>query len=411
MHEHTWDANHSQILVFWNTAYSGLQAANFALLVADELSAVISSEEIAEARGMRAFYYYLLLDILGNVPLVTEDSSADVPAPQASRQELFDFIEQELLDLVNNLDTSPSYGHFDRGTAHTLLAKLYLNAEVYTGTPQWEKAKIACDNVINSGRYMLNEDFSANFTASNHVGGADEIIFPCIFFAGGTGLIMDFARRSLHPAAYSPTFPSLTIFRNWATTPEFYQLFDVDNDIRTDALYEGQQFNLDGSEVTDGDGELVNYTVELDESKPFTSGVRIAKYPGDDLDRFSGGNDFIIFRYADVLLMKAEALNELNDVSGAVELINQVRARAFNPEQPLMAGNFSQETMRDQILKERANELFWEGTRRQDLIRHGKFCEARPTKPADDDCGKRILFPLPRIAMEADPALVQNPGY
>ena len=141
------------------------------------------------------------------------------------------------------------------------------------------------------------------------------------------------------------------------------------------------------------------------------SGVRVVKYPADDADRFSGGNDFNVFRYADVLLMKAEALNELGDLGEAVELINQVRARSYSSGQALNAGDFNKESLRDQILQERSNEFFWEGHRRQDLIRHGKFCEARSTKPMDDDCNKRMLYPIPQQAMDSDPNMVQNPGY
>ena len=156
----------------------------------------------------------------------------------------------------------------------------------------------------------------------------------------------------------------------------------------------------------------MQYDLDFRGSNPYLGGYRVFKYALDPTKINYGDNDIIIFRYADVLLMQAEALNELDDLPGAIDLINQVRERAYTTAAPLVVANFTKESLRTQILQERSNELFWEGWRRQDLIRHDAFCGAWSQKEAgSDDCEKRNLFPLPAEVLEFNTTLVQNPGY
>lgn len=410
LHRHTWTPNNSVIAKFWIDAYTGVQTANLALFINDELENVtIPAEALAEARGLRAFYYFQLLDILGNVQLVTEKSEINVVPPQVTRKELFEFIESELIELTPDLEVAPTYGRFSQGTANMLLAKLYLNAEVFSGTPQWEKCRDACDAVINDGRYQLATNYDDNFKPANNE--STELLLPAIFSLGNTGIVMDFARRSIHPGQYTPLSPTVSEFRNWATLPELYNQFDHNTDLRASAFLVGPQVSETGDPYVTSSGFPIDYSIDIDEAKPYLSGARVAKYLIDDNDIFGGANDFMIFRFADVLLTKAEALNELGQTAAAVDLINEVRARAFESPQPLDAGAFTQESLRDQILQERATELFWEGFRRQDLIRHGKFCDSWTLKNTVDDCEKRQLFPIPFNALRDNPGLVQNPGY
>ncbi len=168
-----------------------------------------------------------------------------------------------------------------------------------------------------------------------------------------------------------------------------------------------------GSAILDAAGDTVNYNLNFSRSNQFINGYRVLKYAMDDTKANYGDNDFVIFRYADVLLMQAEAMNELGESASAIDRINEVRQRAYITASPLSAGDFTQETLRTQILKERSNELFWEGWRRQDLIRQGLFCTASWTQRLriPDACENLELFPIPAAVLDLNTSLVQNTGY
>jgi hypothetical protein len=200
-----------------------------------------------------------------------------------------------------------------------------------------------------------------------------------------------------------------TPWNGWSVVSDFYNKYDAD-DARRDVLLEGPQLVLAGSNAgqpaLDRQNSPLVFTVEVNnlDAANEGEGVRVLKWnvdPGQSGG--DAGNDFAIFRYATILLTKAEALLMQGDAGGALDLVNQVRARAFEPDEPLAS------VTRDDILDERGFELFWENFRRQDLIRTGHFEDTWPFKTVGDP-NKRI-FPIPQIQLDANPKLVQNPGY
>ena len=182
--------------------------------------------------------------------------------------------------------------------------------------------------------------------------------------------------------------------------------------MREDIFLVGPQVNLDTGEPVNERGGAplvygdINDIAQANESE----GIRIYKWPADpNRVQQDNSNDVALYRLAEMYLIQAEALNELGNTPGAVDLVNIIRERVFDPDKPLDAGDFTQATFRDRILLERLFELFAETKRRTDMIRHGKFGEPRKFMPGSEEY--KILFPIPQLQLDANPELVQNPGY
>ncbi|MBX2873752.1 MAG: RagB/SusD family nutrient uptake outer membrane protein [Saprospiraceae bacterium] len=406
---HEWTPDNTLTTILWSDLYNGVNAANTALALVPQIKEDVSTILQAEAQALRAFNYFLLLDVFGNIQAFKEDVlTGNVNVPQLSRAEVFDFIEAELLEAIPFLNQDPIYGRITQGVAQTLLAKLYLNAIVYKGSPEWAACRDACTAVISSGDYRLADDYFDLFKTNNQSTGADEIILASI-----ESPTIHQSRLSVHPAQVDTKNPSTNGFLNYAATPEMSELFDYTTDSRSDAILRGLQFTSTGEVILTASGDSVLYEMDFRGGSAFLNGYRVLKYEMDATKINYGDNDIMIFRYADVLLMQAEALNELDDLSGAVDLINQVRARVYDPAAPLAAGDFTKESLRTQILKERSTELFWEGWRRQDMIRHDAFCSqtwSQKEMPTEN-CDIRLLFPIPKDVLDVNPNLTQNPGY
>ena len=183
MHTHTWLSDTRDINNGWSFAYGGVTKCN---TVIDNIHTIAGDDEstwsdaakagLAEAKILRAFYHLLAMDVYGNVHI--DDGEREIK--QYTRKEVYDWIEQELLDNAEKVDDAVRYGSMTRPVAYMILAKLYLNAAVYTGTPQWAKAEEYCDKIIEGGYgYDLNDDYFATFTTNNT--GNKEIIFPIVF--------------------------------------------------------------------------------------------------------------------------------------------------------------------------------------------------------------------------------------
>ncbi|PYP67577.1 MAG: RagB/SusD family nutrient uptake outer membrane protein, partial [Gemmatimonadetes bacterium] len=216
------------------------------------------------------------------------------------------------------------------------------------------------------------------------------------------GLGLNFVMRALHYNQLTPT-----PWNGFAALAETYRAFDAD-DQRREIFLEGPQVNLDSGEAAfDRYGNPLVFTVDIiDETNAGEGeGTRIMKWPPDpNRAGPDNGNDFAYFRLGDILLIKAEALNELYPGSGeALALLNALRARVFEPDKPLTTVD------RDVILRERLLELTAEAKRRQDLIRHGRYTQAWSFKQAGGP--HLILMPIPQSQLDANPMLVQNPGY
>lgn len=412
--KHTWTpVSPGQINGAWEWGFTVIASANISLKGLNSSTLEIQGKDVivSELRMIRAFAYFWLCDLYGNVPIITEDSPVGNPA-QNTRQEVFNFVESEIKAALPNLldeNSVTTYARFNKGAANTLLAKLYMNAEVYTGTARWQDAITALDAVINSGQYELNGTYLENFAVDNDKNGSNiENIFVIPFdkiYATGFAWQM----RTLHygqGAAYGLTNNP---WNGWATRAEFYNTFTQD-DKRRDMWLAGPQLDQSGNVIAFVDA-VDNQRKDLVFTPSITSleralgneGVRNVKYEVQrNNTRPNQDNDLVIFRYADVLLMKAEALVRQGNAGAALPLVNQVRARAG--VQP-----FTEVTL-DNLLTERGRELAWEGWRRNDLIRFGRFTTTTWEFKTDTDPNKR-LYPIPSQQLSNNPNLTQNPGY
>jgi hypothetical protein len=331
---------------------------------------------------------------------------------------VFAYIENELKD---NLAALPSavnpetYGRATQWFANTILAKLYLNAQIYTGSSRWMECIAACDAILNSGKYSLENDFFSNFKINNE--GSRENIFS-IPFDHVAGLDYFFLQvLTLHYNSGETFGLQWGGANGFCSTAEYLSLFNG-NDIRRKMFLVGQQYkdqivspvNLQydrSGNLLIFDPVITSFTIQPPKTE--TAGARCAKW---EFNKENGlmSNDFAVYRLADVILMKAEAQFRNGNAADALSTINKkingisIRSRTGLPD--FSAGEMNL----DGLLAERARELSWEGHRRNDLIRFGHFTDARiPEKNVSESF--RTLFPIPRSVMENNKNLKQNPGY
>ncbi len=412
LHQQVWTSEDPATSGAWGVLNGGVSTCNRLIFQFEQLNNPSTTPFLSELRALRAIYYYWLLDIYGNVPIVTDFEVDAASITQSTRTEVYDFVESELLaalpDVTSAKDGS-TYGRVNQDVINTVLAKLYLNAEVYTGTAQWAKAAAAANTVMSTGNYGLTGNYSDNFKADNS--GSSEFIFAIPYdkvFAGG--FVVN--AQTLHYASQATFDLTFQPWNGWATVEDFYNSYE-EGDIRQSANHiTGPQFGSDGvrledagAEPTDPDGPPLTFTPEINELGPNACrqcGARIGKFEIQTGATENLDNDFPLFRYADVLLMRAEALWRMNAGDGdALAIVNQVRARSG-------LGAVAQITA-EQLLDERGHELFMEGHGRTDEIRFGRFTEARWAKEAQEDC--KTIFPLPQSEIDANANFTQNPCY
>lgn len=407
LHNHTWDNNVETVNKMWSLFYGGIIESNKFIEtwedLADEEVVAIS---LAKAKIMRAYYYYLLIDNYGDVPYVTKFTGADPAPSKTAKATIFENIVKEIEDNIPLLPNTTPKTAVTKGMAYTLLAKLYLNHAIYTGSEDpsyWEKAEIACDSVIVSAKYSLENDALAPFVTNNE--NSPENIFTIPFDEDnyqGFRLHM----RTLHYNS-NQTFDMLAgPWNGFAVQEAHYNTYE-NGDKRKDGFLVGQQYTSAGQLLRDQAAEnaLLIFTPNIphlemsaDNSSVIQirmSGVRVVKFEVKKGAKENLSNDFPIFRFADVLLMKAEAM--IRQGKNGDAYVNEIRNRAG-------LDDWSGVTL-DQLLEERGREMFWEGHRRQDLIRFGKFNQAWWEKPASD--ASRRTFPIPQWAIDANPNLAK----
>lgn len=420
-----WSSSHPMLKGFYYRLYFGVTMCNFYLGEASDYN----EQMTAEVRFLRALYYYYLMDGWGNIAFLTEVASE--PAPQKSRKEVYDFIESELLDIESKMAApmTNTYGRADQAAVWMLLARLYLNAEVYTGTAQWAKASEYADKVMKSG-YGLSKTatgvwsaYQKLFMADNNTNGAQvEAILPliqtgnetaaygCFFFLmqstikddmytlGGTiynSSDSPWAGNRCRPDLVKKFFPNRS--EEQITGNDLAQMVEIANDDR--ALLWSKDRTLNVEAVSE-----------------FTSGFSVGKFNNwrtDDAattDAKFNDSDFFLMRAAEAWLTYAEAETRLGNTENAKGAIDELRTRANASLQPSYSLDF--------ILDEWSREFYFEGRRRIDLIRHGKFSgnsyvwQWKGGVYAGTTFNSNLnVFAIPDTDLNSNANLVQNPGY
>jgi hypothetical protein len=362
---------------------------------------------IDEARVLRALAYYHAIDNFGNVPFADETAVVGVNPDQISRSDLYDWLEEELKDLVSNSalpdKAGTTYGHVNKSVAKFLLAKLYLNAEVFKGTAAYDKCASVLADLMDDG-YSLHTSSAGVYNAYQELFLADnEKCTDEILFA----VEQDGVNTTSYGATNYLIFAStggemdpdeMGISSGWGglrTTPEFYSKFSSDD--KRALFYTDTQ------------------KADIDDIGEFSHGMAFRKFRNRTSDGGYGkesgfvDTDFPMMRYADVLLMAAECQVRGASVNGAITGFNAVRERAG-------LARIANPTLQD-ILDERGRELYQECWRRNDLIRFGKFTSGYNwqwkgnVKEGTDVDATRALFPIPDSDRLANTKLQQNPGY
>jgi hypothetical protein len=364
-----------------------------------------------EARVLRALAYYHLMDLFGKAPFVTESDPINTAGPEYNREQLFTYIETEINDVLPDLKPSRTneYGRLDQSVANMILAKMYLNAEVYIGVNKYQQCIDKC-NAIMTGGYTLNSNYLNNFKADNHT--SNEMIFTLQSNGevtqnyGPTTVIINGQVGSLEGNG------SQFGVGGWGGAlrlrKQFVQKFD------------GGAYNSDARKTIIS----ANRNIEINDISNKDQGFVLGKFSNISSTGAVGlsstfvETDFPLFRYADVLLMMVEAQVRKDGTANSTSLghINNLRIRANGGSS---SANISLADLTlDFILDERSRELHWEGHRRQDLIRFGKYTggsynwawKGNGINGVPISANLRV-FPIPEAALASNPNLTQNTGY
>ncbi|SEW26455.1 RagB/SusD family nutrient uptake outer membrane protein [Chitinophaga arvensicola] len=441
LHRHNWTPDHPTVKSVWRWAFGGVSTCNRILLLFEKAPESSSKKlAVAEGRAMRALYYFYLMDLYGKVPIVTTFGDP-TPPEQSSREQVFNFIEKELKEVIPSLRTEVAQVTYSKPTkwfAFTLLTKMYLNSVVYTGKPRFAETVAMADSVLVSKKYSLDDSFTSIFMPDNGPQ-IKETIFA-IPYDGNVIKGNQFSRFGLHTSLVVkfslPFRPSIAM----STIGSFYDKFNLAGDVRNTTWLEGPQVNPDGSPImisTTNKGLNDRYTGSEPEKKinwqlsfskemvlrdvpsmdigndelAKAAGVRSIKYYPDkntEPSERNSNNDVPVFRLADVMLMKAEAILRgaaATAVNGELQtpdvLVNKIRTRAHAPQ--------ISNTTENDLLEERARELAWETWRRNDLIRFKQFENSWGFK--SDANVLHQIYPIPFEEITLNPKLQQNPGY
>jgi len=433
MHRHTVGSANGNLNDTWNNAYSGIGEVNLAL------AGSLNPSELAQAKTIRAFHYWRLLDLFGRVKLITT-SGGD--APQSTRADVFNFVESELLDVLgisavtnsmdlsgSDLGVSPEPYIINQFAALGLLAKLYLNAEVYTGSTYYQEADWAASYIIDNGPYQLCgvgcsvpnlakrpavasdpddlEGYAAVFAPNNQFN--PEMIWSIYYDQVGAGG-MNFVQMNLHYSTQLTYALDQQPWNGYQVLEEFYNSYEA-GDARKEANFlVGPQKDFGGNALldfaADDDDLVVDYTPAINELEPNSlrqSGTRAKKFSFQLFGRQEMNNDYPVMRLGQIHLIRGEArARAAGDWSLSLPDINAIRDRAGVSA----LGSIDAQGFFD----ERGREMFAESSRRTDRIRFGKWGESWWEKTNSD--AFRILFPIPQPQIDASSgSLTQNPGY
>ncbi len=404
IHRHQWKPDNPKLWALWKYGYNGVASTNSIIYQVEQsgLAEEVAKPIFAELKVLRAYYYYKLLDWYGNVPLQTSYLETDAPAT-SPRAEVFAFVEKELLDNIDLLPAS-GYGRFTQNAANMLLARLYLNAGVYTGTARWQDCLDVCSKITGE----LTPDYYASFKTENQ--GSNEIIFAIPYDANATGGAGNF----LHSMTFHyEQMWAISASGNYqwcgngiCAQPGLYSSFE-EGDTRRRSIMMGEQIDLrTGSVIVmPASGNPLVYTEEITDitSSPQNEGGRLAKYEVLEGAKWDRDHDLVVMRYAEALLMQAECNVRLGNTAAARPFVEVVRSRA---------GLSTPETIDLEFIDaELRREFVFEDHRRTDNIRFGTYFDEWWEKPADAADRHTALFPIPAQEMAKNDKLVQNPGY
>ncbi|TRZ45912.1 RagB/SusD family nutrient uptake outer membrane protein [Robertkochia solimangrovi] len=449
MHQHNWYPEDDNVYQGWYRTYEGVTNCNKLIYQVDTgyipMDEETKNATLAELRVLRASYFYILMDLYGNVPLSIDWEVEEGYLPQQNtRQEVYDFVIKEITESLDDLSESNSkemYGRFNKWAAYTLLAKIYLNAEVYTGTARWAECIEACDEVINAGVYSLESNQKNVFITENE--NSPEIIFGLAIDGSYTTAWnqFDIHMQTLQPSNQATYELTQTPWGGMCAIPQFIDTFDPDDSRLTDNFIYGQQYTSTGDMIYCTMGAFtgqplayINEVPSVDQSEEI-HGYRFGKFEIAKGSNNILSNDYPVLRYADVIMMKAEGLLRTGNADAAASLVTEVRQRAFaaNPSKAevtgaeLMEGSSYDYGLRtvDQSSNEGGadiqygrflDELAWEfnqeGRRRQDMIRFGVFANKSWFSHNAGSTGEyREIYPIPFGALQTNGNLTQNPGY
>ncbi len=435
MHKHDWTATQWQPQNAWNNCYTGINAANRILAMIDDGQIPITNGKdalIAELKVARAFYYSVLVDNHGNVPIVTNFKDASLPT-QSTRKQVYDFVEKELkenMDLLSSANNATTYGRFNKWAAKATLARLYLNAEVYTGTAQWAKCIEQCNDIL-AGPFVLEPSYKANFSTSNQ--NSKEMIFA-VPYDEINATQWNMHMKTLATAHRNVLAMAAQPWGGNCAVPQFIDTYDPDDTRMKDTWIQGPQYS-----VTNG-SLVLTYTKHVPsiDNTGFFDGYRIGKYEIKVGATGALSVDYPVFRLADVMFMKAESLLRTGQADAAATIVTQVRQRAFaatNPAKATVTGAQLQmgssykygyyntdasitdlqggaDIPYGRMLDELGWEFAAEGRRRTDLIRFGVYDKKIWFNHRPKGDGKsRTLFPIPQTELDKNPNLQQNADY
>lgn len=461
LHLHSWTYEDGFYRGAWDFGFGGVSTANrlifqFQTLVDNgQVDQATADAFIAELETVRGFFYWQLIDVFGNVPLVLDFANAEASPSTVPRAQVYATIVSNLETAVPKLSDAvdgTTYGRMNYYAGQALLAKLYLNAGVYTGTENWDGVIAACDEIINDGKYSLESNYFANFNVDNS--GSSEFIFAIpydqVFFTE-FNLVM----RTLHYGSQMTYDLTAQPWNGFCTLEEFYNSYEEDDlrkgDVGTIDAPAGRRGNFiagyqytsggvlvmdDGVKEGDLDGQPLNFgsffhdppQPQINEVGPQAlrqAGVRIGKWEFGIGSTQNMSNDYAVFRYADVLLMKAEALFRKGLNGEALVLVNEIRNRAGLSDITTLDGVVSFDINDDnqvvpggELFNEIGREMFAENHRRQDLIRWGFWTDVEKWALPFNNVGDKLetgehttIYPVHRDKLDANPNLTQNPGY
>jgi hypothetical protein len=387
LHNFTWSSTNPWIVGRYSSCYQAIRDANIVIdnVSKGDFSSQFKKELTAEAKFIRGWNYAILYNLYGPTPLYKNSSTDSLEKARSTDKEMKNFIAKNLKQAANNLPArnKKDYGRATKGASLGVLCKFYLN------TNQWKEASATAKKIIDSGNYKLLNNYSDIFSINNE--GNDEILWAYTYKASSHhNNIVALAIPKDYPAPQ----PNEGLFAARDYYPDKFVNSFYKSDVRKDLLITSYT-NTSGQHV-----QLLGHNKTLS-----------LKY-GFDPDASGGdyGNDLIVVRYADILLSRAEALNEIDGPNQeSINLINKVRNRAHIPKLNLSEFN-SKAALRDSIFQDRKWGFYEEGTWRADEIRHGTFISGAIKRGLNAHSYQK-LFPIPQAEIDANPKIKQNSGY